>query len=66
MNLLRIIMFPITVIWSIVQAIIGVIFPKYGLKQARLIYSKILDPEDAKRVENFEWRVRRRYGNGAL
>jgi hypothetical protein len=66
MNLSRIIILPITVIWSIFKAIAGTIFPKYGLKQARLIYSITLDPEDAKTVEHFEWKVRRRYGNKAL
>jgi hypothetical protein len=61
--LVSIVTTPIMIIWSIVQSIAMMILPKYGLKRARLIYSKTGDVEDAQRVEDFEWKVRRKYGN---
>ena len=52
---------PVMIVWSIGQTIAMLLLPKYGLKRARLIYSKTGDAEDAQRVEDFEWKVRRKY-----
>ena len=47
---------------SIAQAICMLIFPKYGLKRAKKIYRKLPNAENAQRVTDFEWKVRRRDG----
>jgi len=53
----------IIIIWSIGQTIGMMIFPKYGLKRAKKIYNKLPTPENAKMIEDYEWKVRRKYGS---
>ncbi|MBC8552771.1 MAG: hypothetical protein H8D23_24355 [Candidatus Brocadiales bacterium] len=53
----------IVIIWSIGQAIAGLMFPRYGLKRAKLIYSKKPTSENSKRIGDYEWKVRRKYGS---
>jgi len=53
----------IIIVWSIGQSIAMMIFPKYGLKRAKIIYNKLPNPENSKRIEEYEWKVRRKYGS---
>jgi hypothetical protein len=53
----------IIIAWSIGQSIGMMIFPKYGLKRAKIIYNKMPNSENLQRIEDFEWKVRRKYGS---
>ena len=53
----------VIIVWSIGQTIAMFIFPKYGLKRAKKIYNKMPNSKNGQRIEDFEWKVRRKHGS---
>ena len=51
------------IVWSIGQTIAMFIFPKYGLKRAKKIYNKMPNSKNGQRIDDFEWKVRRKHGS---
>lgn len=50
----------IVIVWSFGEAILGMIFPEYGLKLAKKRYIKMPNSETKQSVEEYEWKVRRK------